>query len=510
MQPASEHKRIKQLIDKDIQLPSLPAIAVNILKAVRTDKASLSTLGDIITADPALTARMLMIANSNMFSRNGSINSVARAMVVLGTDMIKNIALSFVIATDTRRHNDLDLDLDLFWKQSVTTAVAAELLSRTVQCRDDDIFVTGLLKSIGKLVLAQAKGENYSRLLDEPFIDGHTLRDNEIDIFGFDHFQVTYALLKDWNLPDTICEPILHQASPEAAPGVCRTTAKIIDLAEKIAYLCLDSDHVLTAPQLQQQLNQHFSLSDAQCHTLFDSVARNSNEIFELFDLERQDIIPYSVLLQQANAELARMNLSKEQVLLELNVARMKAERMAAQLKESNERLNELVYRDGLTGLYNHRYFHEALNNEFLRAKRYRSSLSLIIFDIDHFKLVNDSYGHPAGDLVLMNLAKAINTAIRPSDIVARYGGEEFAVILPETGVAGAKVFAARLRRCIEGIATKLDNQAIYITISAGISSTSADDTPDISKKQLLEAADRALYCAKNNGRNQISTATPV
>lgn len=508
MQPATEHKRIKELIEKDLPLPSLPAIAVNILKAVRDNQATLTALGEIITADPALTARMLKIANSDMFSRNGSIHSVARAMVVLGTDMIKNIALSFVIATDTRHQRHVDLDLDLFWKQSVTTAVAAELLSRQIQCRDDDIFVTGLLKNIGKLILAQAKGETYSCLLDNPFIDGNTLRRNEIDIFGFDHFQVGYTLLKDWNLPDTICEPILHQTQPDAAPGACRTPAMIIALAEKIAYLCLDQDHIPEAPQLQQKLQEHFGLEASRCHSLFDTVAHNSNEIFELFDLEQQDIIPYTALLQQANAELARMNLSKEQVLLELNVARMKAERMAAQLKESNDRLNELVYRDGLTGLYNHRYFHEALNNEFLRARRHGCSLSLIIFDIDHFKQVNDSYGHPAGDMVLINLAKAVNTAIRPSDIVARYGGEEFAVILPETGLAGARVFAARLRRCIEGIATNVNGQAIYITISAGISSTTAESA-EVTKNQLLEAADRALYRSKNNGRNQISTFSP-
>ncbi len=110
-------------------------------------------------------------------------------------------------------------------------------------------------------------------------------------------------------------------------------------------------------------------------------------------------------------------------------------------IKIANNRLNSLVYIDALTNLYNHRYFQESLDNELLRAQRYNSVVSLLIFDIDHFKKVNDSYGHPAGDKVLSNIAVTIKNTVRPSDIVARYGGEEFAVILPETDFTGVKTF---------------------------------------------------------------------
>ncbi|MCW8891866.1 MAG: GGDEF domain-containing protein, partial [Deltaproteobacteria bacterium] len=134
-----------------------------------------------------------------------------------------------------------------------------------------------------------------------------------------------------------------------------------------------------------------------------------------------------------------------------------------------------------------------------------QSSVSLILFDIDHFKLVNDTHGHPAGDLVLINIARAVSSAVRPSDIVARYGGEEFAVILPETSPAGVKVFAARLRRCIEGIATLVDGQLIYVTVSAG-ATTFTSETTNVTKDMLIETADRGLYTSKQNGRNQVTT----
>ena len=129
------------------------------------------------------------------------------------------------------------------------------------------------------------------------------------------------------------------------------------------------------------------------------------------------------------------------------------------------------------------------------------------MFDIDFFKKVNDTYGHPAGDLVLVNLSKAISSAIRPSDIVARYGGEEFAVILPETNHTGMKVFAERLRRCAAAVTTVYKNNEIRVTVSCGGAEILLDDK--VSKQDLLDTADRGLYRSKENGRNCV-TILPV
>ncbi len=126
------------------------------------------------------------------------------------------------------------------------------------------------------------------------------------------------------------------------------------------------------------------------------------------------------------------------------------------------------------------------------------------MFDIDFFKKVNDNYGHPVGDLVLMNIARAIEGAVRPSDIVARYGGEEFAVILPQTDEPGMQVFAERLRRTVEGITTIVGNQQISVTISAGGSSYSPSATKG-TPQRLIAAADQGLYASKRNGRNRVT-----
>jgi len=504
MQKTSQHTNIIKLIENSFQLPSPPAIAVNILNAVRKDDEPLTALGDVIAKDPALTAKMLKIANSGMFYSKGNISNIQRAMVALGTDVIKNIALSFVITSDYRDSGKSGFNMDRFWQQSIVAAVAAELLSRQLNQQTDNIFVTALLNDIGILVISQAKGDIYNRLIREVNDNDH-LVEAENNLYGYNHAQVGYALLKHWNLPDNICEPILYHVDPDRAPEEHKKTAKVLYFSGLLASLCRDYGATTTAPVLQEQLEKDYGLTDKQSYRLLDDAATKSNEIIKLFEIQAEQMVPYSVLLQQANAELTRINLSKEQMVLELNVARVKSERMARQLYESNARLRELVYRDGLTGLYNHRYFHETLDKELSRARRYHSSLSLIIFDIDHFKKTNDRYGHPVGDIILMNIAKAVCSAVRPCDIVARYGGDEFSIILPETGAEGARVFASRLRRCVEGIATNHRDQVIYVTMSAGLTTTTPE-TNEITKDELILATDQALMLSKSSGRNQISS----
>jgi len=504
MQTTENHLKILQLINQQLHLPSPPAIAVRILNAVQKDDSALTELGEIIATDPVLTAKMLRVANSEFFARQGQISNINRAMAVLGTNLIKNIALSFIIASELEDTGASRFDVNALWRRSVTAAVSADLLATLVNQKDDDIFVTALLQDIGMLVIAQTKGDHYNKLCREASLFDQSLSELEKDSYGFDHQQVGYALLQSWQLPENICCSLLFHHEPEQSPDTLRTTVDILHYAAQLAELYTSPCRAEKARHLQQELTDRFALSHTQTAQLLDDAAVNSRNILASFELDPGDLQPYSILLQQANQELADLNMGNAQMILELQDARDKAERLARELQDANNRLRELVYRDGLTGLYNHRYFQEALKYELSRAARYKTSVSLILFDIDYFKKVNDSHGHPAGDVVLMNIARAVSSAVRPTDIVARYGGEEFAVILPETNAAGAKVFAARLRRCVEGIATLVDGQLIYVTVSAGATTFGAD-CYGISKDDLIETADRGLYHSKKNGRNQVT-----
>lgn len=169
------------------------------------------------------------------------------------------------------------------------------------------------------------------------------------------------------------------------------------------------------------------------------------------------------------------------------------------------ERARRLANTDGLTGLYNHRHFHERLQQEIERAERYRRALALIMVDLDHFKAYNDTYGHPRGDEVLIEVARLLRQASRTTDISARYGGEEFALILPETLRDDARRVAERIRHGVEELRFAWESRAnvLRLTASVGVAAMS----PGWNRIRLLEAADMALYEAKRQGRNRVCLA---
>ena len=176
------------------------------------------------------------------------------------------------------------------------------------------------------------------------------------------------------------------------------------------------------------------------------------------------------------------------------------------QLKAANERLQNLSFLDGLTGIANRRHFDQELLQESRRAKREKTPLSLIMLDIDYFKAFNDTYGHLKGDDCLKTVAATLkNTLKRSGDFAARYGGEEFAVVLPNTDAVGAAIIAEELRASIEraGILHINSLCADYVTVSLGVVTRFSDqaETPD----DLISAADRALYRSKHEGRNRVS-----
>jgi len=179
-------------------------------------------------------------------------------------------------------------------------------------------------------------------------------------------------------------------------------------------------------------------------------------------------------------------------------------ERTNRELKEANEKVEKLARIDPLTGLANRRTLHEALLREIARAGRLGEHLSVVIADLDHFKTINDRYGHPTGDRVLADAAAVFGNHLRPYDLAARYGGEEFILLLPATSTEGAMVVAERMRKTVAEIT--LPDCPQPITMSLGVATWIAGETPE----QLVARADTALYAAKNAGRNRVEVAAAV
>lgn len=179
-------------------------------------------------------------------------------------------------------------------------------------------------------------------------------------------------------------------------------------------------------------------------------------------------------------------------------------ERTNEELRLANERMSRLVQYDEKTHLHNYRHFMQRLEEEFKRVKRYGTILSLVMFDLDHFKSVNDRFGHLAGDQILVAFGRIMSRSARETDIIARYGGEEFTILLPHTSASQGKRLAERVRRSTESFdfPEASDDGPVSITVSAGVATFPINDRIQ-SPEHLVAAADNALYRAKAAGRNR-------
>ena len=192
----------------------------------------------------------------------------------------------------------------------------------------------------------------------------------------------------------------------------------------------------------------------------------------------------------------------------ELDLKNRELERTNQELEVANRKLRKLSITDGLTELFNHRHVHELLHEEFERSRRSGEPLAVVMIDLDRFKAVNDTYGHPTGDVILYETARIIRETAREIDMVGRYGGEEFIAILPNTAEDEASNFAERVRTGVEGYVFRDEANEVRMTASSGVASFPGpdSDTPEA----LLKRADEALYVAKESGRNRVVRASEM
>jgi diguanylate cyclase (GGDEF)-like protein len=192
-------------------------------------------------------------------------------------------------------------------------------------------------------------------------------------------------------------------------------------------------------------------------------------------------------------------------MVFELQQSRETAKDLADKLSSANRELEAKAYKDSLTGLYNHRFFHEMIDKEISSAKRHSKVFSLITFDLDGFKPINDTLGHKFGDNVLKEISNIVNKTLREEDLAFRIGGDEFAILLPETGLEGGVIIAQRLRKAVEKEGDKFKQSSQHaFTISVGVGVYRAADKDD-TKEHLMHEVDKALYRSKEEGKNRVT-----
>lgn len=488
-------------------LPTPPSIATLILEELGREDVDFDRLSHIIAADSALTARILKVANSPLFSPAGNIDCIHVALTRLGTTQVTNIALSFILVhAFNKRRVDSAFDFNFFWRHALTSAVAANLLQKELYSENGNTFITGLLHDVG-ILIAGSQMPEYCDLFDDSAPPLEELQEKEQQTFGFSHCQLGAEVLKEWQIPESITQPILFHHNPEEAPPEYRNAAFVIQVADLVSDMFHGRPSTDKFGVLGKLLNQK-NIDQATIDRLVQEIFTNSLKTLAFFEIPPDKIRSPGQLLQEANAILTKLNCNTDVKLREMKRERDTLVENSKQLYRANSELSRLAFEDSLTGLHNMRYFHDYFKREIERSLRYKTCFSLILLDLDNFKEVNDTYGHPAGDRVLQYIAELISGTLRQVDLAARYGGEEFAVFLPETNRNEAMIIAERLRNQIEMHKTPWQKHKIRVTSSIGVADFHPEDK-ETNQDEIIARADRAMYMAKQNGKNRVQPADP-
>jgi diguanylate cyclase (GGDEF)-like protein len=485
------------------RLPTPPAIAMRILDEVHKDEPSFRRLSALITADPALTTRVLRIANSTMYAPMVRIDTLEAALTRLGITTVTNIALSFILVGHFKGNHSDEFNFNYFWKRAITSAVSANLIAQRICRANDNIFIAALLQDIG-ILIAYICMDDYRTIFHPEQRRRHTIKAFEQETFGFAHSQLGSEILQRWGLPEEIFNPIRFHHQLGEAPKTYECPAQVINLADKISAVFNGRPVPEKLKVFRSTLHSRYHLSDESINTLLEEISDQSLQILSFFEIPSGKMKSAAQILQEANEELSRLNLTSSQLLHQYREEKDAAVQEKQHLATMNVELSRLAFEDSLTGLYNLRYFHDYFDRELQRASRYGTVFSLLMFDIDNFKAINDTYGHQAGDQVLKSIASLAQKTLRNTDVVVRYGGEEFAALLPETALDRASDIADRLRQEIEEMAVTWDGIELGVTVSMGLSCFDPNKKHQ-TKDALIDIADKGLYESKRAGKNCIS-----
>lgn len=472
-------------------LPTLPGIAIRILEAVQKEESDIDEISDILSTDPPLSAKVLRLVNSSFYNLPTKITSVLHSIKMLGISTVKNIALGFSLVNNYQSKKSNGFDYTCFWKNSLVGAVSAKLLTEKLHPELlDNAFFMGLLQNIGTLTFGHCMPAQYDLVLSEMEKTSSEYQDAEEHILGYDHQEIGEYLMKSWGLPETLYVPMGYHHNPEklaSTQSSIQVLTRILHLSSLFIELFDNKSRGLNLWLINHNVEAYGFGARVNVDQIAEDIHQQARQIFPIFEIAFENDAEYAQIFQAAKAELSKLSTEMVNTLLAH--------------KNEIKLLKQQVVRDGMTHLINHQHFMNLLSREVSRAERYKHSLSLIMADIDLFKVINDDFGHLVGDRVIKAAAGCLQQEIRESDHVARYGGEEFAIILPDTPIPNAYIVAERIRKTIDSLRIKHGDSLIHFTMSFGIAAFQAGE--GTASDELIKRADSALYQAKKQGRNQ-------
>jgi diguanylate cyclase (GGDEF)-like protein len=477
--------------------PNLRSLAATkIIEVALKEDVTVADLSAFAVADPAFALRLLSFVNNPVLGMGRRIDDVRQACSLLGIRGLRNIALSLVVTNLAPSGTDGELLLANCMRRAVAARqFALELKEPEPDCHfTNGLFLDAGLLAVSKeeleIVVAIARSPAAHRVVRERAagLVPHPIRGSEI---ARNHF-----------LGDDIASAIVHHHDdelPSDRPG------QIAWLAERAAGLFegaipSGSERTLKSAALA------VGLSASALESILGRIPVGVQEFAIVLDRSVGSQIDLAALRERVQESLVALSEQYESLVLALESVVGQKEAVERCLREANTRLETLASTDELTKVANRRAIEAALRRDLARADRESTNLSVILLDIDHFKSINDTWGHTTGDAVLSMMGPLLATALRGGDLVGRWGGEEFLCVLPSTDLTGATVVAERLRTLLPGNAVSGPRGLVQVTASFGVASVRGPGCRSAAE-DLIRRVDTALYAAKEGGRDRVVTS---
>ena len=482
-------------------LPSLPAVALEVMRIAEDKSATLEEIADAVSRDPGLTAKLLKLSNSALFSMGSDVHTIQQASMILGMKSVMMLALSFSLVEAMEEDEGSGFDFGDFWTRSLTVAVAGRRLAVESGNPElaDEAFLCGMLSHIGGSILAQGLSEDYAELVAKAPGNWPTTAEEEAH-FGFSESDVLEALLGSWSLPERTMMAVAYMQRPESLPSGQNTETReltaIMTLANLTSRTLWDENNATPYRTLQRWTSARYGIGKEQLDGLLNELGAGVSEMARLLKIELPEHMNTHNLVAAAREQLLARSLSSEVDLHQVKQAK-------EDLRLEKEEFERLATTDALTNLPNRAALDQKLAEEIRRrlGRNLPDGLGLLIIDVDHFKGFNDTHGHAAGDAVLAAMGDVLAEVLRPGDFAARYGGEEFTVIMPLTTEQGMEITAERIRASVEAARIPWEGDILRVTISLGGARIEVAHS-ELDGARLLEEADAKLYEAKDSGRN--------
>ena len=497
--------QLLERLEKCTNLPSPPAVAIRILELTQDPDVDIGKVADAISMDPALVTKLLRIANSPLYAIRRKTENLRQAIMLLGLNGTLTMTLSFSLANSMHNNACQGFDYNLYWRRSLAIATCCRMLSKVAGLKSpEEMFLIGLLQDIGMLALDKLQPDFYASLgVDQS--DHVLLQEKERELLGVDHAVIGAWLMRKWMLPESVECVLLasHDLQLLDPDNENMPYAKCVMLSGQLVdALSLDDSQQALGPVLQL-VKEELGIEDDELAEILGPLNEDLTETALIFDTDLTDYALSEALIDRAKETMTLLNL---QTIRQSDHLQQEAEKL-----ESRTRTLEVQATcDSLTGLYNRMFFDERFEQEFTMADKRDWPLAVLFIDLDHFKHVNDTYGHQTGDQILQEAARILSAGTRDDDVVARYGGEEFVVILPGCDGKSARVVAERLVNAFRDTPHQVKGgEEIIVTASVGFSLLSEGDKFS-DAKAMLAAADMAVYEAKNLGRDRSVMYTSI